>query len=318
MKCVRTAELPWRRAIKRNDPNGPPEKCELSARAWDRRAVRAGDPHANVWLGECLELGIGTDADPVAAVDCFRAAAGAGDPHGLAELGRCLLYGIGASADPAAGEAMLRSAAEAGWASALGEIERYWFARGERLLNSGSARLEDAVNCYRKAAELGHRRAALMLAECLRHGVGAAPDLSQAVVWYRKAAMLFDAKIALGDMYFFGWGVTKSEREAVRWYEQAVAQHEDAYAMYSLGYCLLHGCGARRDREAGLRWLARSAELGEMDAQYELGSAYYRGAASPAKRAWAMKWLRSAASLGHARAQAFLERMARGASRSLN
>jgi TPR repeat protein len=122
--------------------------------------VRAGDPHANVWLGECLELGIGTDADPVAAVDCFRAAAGAGDPHGLAELGRCLLYGIGASADPAAGEAMLRSAAEAGWASALGEIERYWFARGERLLNSGSARLEDAVNCYRKAAELGHRRAA--------------------------------------------------------------------------------------------------------------------------------------------------------------
>jgi TPR repeat protein len=38
----------------------------------------------------------------------------------------------------------------------------------------------------------------------------------------------------------------------------------------------------RRDREAGLRWLARPAELGEMDAQYELGSAYYRGAASPA------------------------------------
>ena len=136
---------------------------------------------------------------------------GGGDTHGLAELGRCLLYGIGASADPAAGEAMLRSAAEAGWASALGEIERYWFARGERLLNSGSARLEDAVNCYRKAAELGHRRAALMLAECLRHGVGAAPDLSQAVVWYRKAAEqgYADAQCNLGYCYETGAGVPK-------------------------------------------------------------------------------------------------------------
>jgi TPR repeat protein len=284
------------------------------ALAWYRRAASAGDIHANVWLGECLEFGMGVVADPAAAIDHYRSAAGAGDPHGLAELGRCLLHGIGVSADPAQGEAMLRSAAEAGWSSAFGELERYWFARGERLFNCGSVRVEEAVHCYRKAAELGHRRAALMLAECLRHGVGGVPDLPQAVIWYRKAAALFDAKIALGDMYFFGWGVAKSEREALRWYEQAVAQHEDAYAMYSLGYCLLHGRGTRRDPEAGLRWLNRSAELGEIDAQYELGSAHYRGN----NRGLAMKWLRSAASLGHARAQAFLERMTRGDSRSLN
>ena len=112
--------------------------------------------------------------------------------------------------------------------------------------------------------------------------------------------------------------MAKSEREALRWYEQAVAQHEDAYAMYSLGYCLLHGRGTRGDPETGLRWLCRSAELGEVNAQYELGSAYYRGVGAPATRQLAMKWLRSAAAFGHARAQAFVERTSRGEARGLN
>jgi hypothetical protein len=148
-----------------------------------------------------------------------------------------------------------------------------------------------------------------MLAECLRYGVGGQCDLGQAVRWYRKAAALFDAKVALGDMYFFGWGVDKNAREALRWYEQAVAQQEDAYAMYSLGFCLLHGHGTGRDIGAGVNWLEQAALLGEADAQYELGSAYYRGVGTADDSKLALQWLASAATLGHAQAQAFLERI---------
>ncbi len=251
-------------------------------------------------------------ADARYAVAYYRLAAEAGEAHGQAELGRCLLHGRGIAADRRRGEALLRAAAEGGWPSALGELERYWFAAGERLLHGRPPDPAGAARHYRKAAELGHRRAALMLAECLRHGVGGEPDLPQAMVWYRKAASLFDAKIALGDMYYFGWGVERNAREAVRWYEQAVAQHEDAYAMYSLGYCLLHGEGTRRDARAGLRWLRQSALLGEVDAQYELGTAYYRGTGTATNSRLAMRWLRSAARLGHAQALAFLERVERG------
>ena len=66
--------------------------------------------------------------------------------------------------------------AEEGWQAALDELERYWFAAGERLFHGQGAvgvpiHLERARLCYRKAGELGHRRAAFMLAECLRHGL---------------------------------------------------------------------------------------------------------------------------------------------------
>jgi TPR repeat protein len=205
-------------------------------------------------------------------------------------------------------------ATEAGWQPALDELERYWFAEGERLFH-GHGAVADAARarlCYRKAGELGHRRAAYMLAECLRHGLGGSADAAQALLWYRRAATLFDAKLALADLYYHGEGITRNYREAFRWFEQAVAQHEDAYAFYSLGYMLLHGQGVRRDAKLGARHLRRAALLGEMNAQYELGAAYYRGAGVAKNPRLAMKWLRMAAALGQEQARAFLERIERG------
>ena len=45
---------------------------------------------------------------------------------------------------------------------------------------------------------LGHRRAAYMLAECLRHGLAGPADAVQALLWYRRAATLFDAGLPCG------------------------------------------------------------------------------------------------------------------------
>jgi TPR repeat protein len=175
--------------------------------------------------------------------------------------------------------------------------------------------LKQAVAFYRKAGELGHSRAAFMLGECYRYGIGVESDPVQAMVWYRKAARLFDAKLALADMYYFGQGIAQNQREAMRWFTHAVEQHEDAYAMYSLGFCLLHGHGTQRNlanaREGG-RWLRKAAAMGEVDAQYELGCAYYRGDGVTRSLRLAMKWLRSAANLGNESAQAFVERVQHG------
>lgn len=215
----------------------------------------------------------------------------------------------------------MKQAAEAGWQAALEELERYWFAAGERYFHGHGALTEVADvalarQCYRKAGELGHRRAAYMLAECLRHGLGGAAEPAQALTWYHRAATLFDAKLALADLYYHGIGVVCNYREAYRWFEQAVAEHEDAYALYSLGYCLLHGQGVRRDVKLALRHLRRSAVLGEVNAQYELGSAYYRGTGVAKNPRLAMKWLRMAARQGQEEARAFLERI--GSEKPLN
>lgn len=235
-----------------------------SALAWYARAVEAGDSQGYVWLGECHEHGEGTACDPAQAAEYYRLAALAGDAQGQVELGRCTLYGIGVPVDLEQAEMWLRKAAEGGWTSALGELERYWFAEGERYFHD--AALVDALDCYRKAACLGHRRAALILGECYRDAVGVGQDFQEAARWFRKAAALFDAKIALADMYYFGWGMACNYREALRWYEQALDQHEEAYALYSVGFCYFYGQGTCRDAKVGLKWLRRAQA---MDPQYE-------------------------------------------------
>ena len=192
-------------------------------------------------------------------------------------------------------------------------MERYLFVQGEALLHAATGaddrQLVKAVSRFRGAAELGHRRAAFMLGECLRHGTGTAVDVAQAAVWYRKAAALLDAKVLLADLFYFGQGVPRNPREALHWYEQAAVVHEDPYSMYSFGYCLQHGQGTPRDVRAGTHWLRRAALLGEADAQYELGLAYFRGEGVKGSLRLAAKWLRAAARSGNAAARAFLERM---------
>ncbi len=285
--------------------------------AWYRRAAEAGDLTARIWLGECCEQGEGVARDLVAAAGHYRVAAEAGSPHGMAELGRCYLRGLGVVASLRQGEQLLRAAAESGWVFALGELERYYFSRAEQDMQAATEspdRLAAAVVFYRKAGELGHRRAAYMLASCYRYGHGVERSDGQAMNWYRKAARLFEAKIALADLYYFGYQdasgqLVQDHREALRWYEQAVEQHEDAYAMYSLGYCLLHGQGvphAAQSLREGLRWLRKAAALGEASAQYELGCAYARGQGVPCHQRLAMKWLRKASRAGHEGAVAFM------------
>jgi hypothetical protein len=179
-------------------------------------------------------------------------------------------------------------------------------------MTADDAELVEAVRCFQKAAASGHRRAAFMLAECLRHGTGASINMPEALRWYRHAAALPDVKVILGDIFYFGQGVERDLREAFHWYHQAALQHADAYAMYSCGYCLLRGEGVLRDAHAAARWLRGAAVQGEADACYELGLAHFRGDGVRQSLRLAAKWLRAAARLGQPDARSFLERMERG------
>jgi TPR repeat protein len=191
----------------------------------------------------------------------------------------------------------------------LGELERYWFDRAEQLLASETVtdrQRAEAIALFQCAAEMGHRQAALRFAQCLRYGVGTAPDAAAAQQWFFKASGLLDAKIALADMLFFGEAGASRKREAFRWYQMAAEQGDDAYAMYSAGYCLLHGVGTAADPRGGIRWMREAATRGEVDAQYELGCAYFHGLGIAANPQLAQQWLSAAAQLGHQEAQRFM------------
>jgi uncharacterized protein len=67
----------------------------------------------------------------------------------------------------------------------------------------------------------------------------------------------------LGDMYYFGRGVTQDYGEAVKWYKLAAAQG-DASAQYNFGLMYANGQGVAQDYVIAHMWFNLAAVSGEV------------------------------------------------------
>ena len=99
-------------------------------------------------------------------------------------------------------------------------------------------------------------------------GIGTDVSMEQALTCYRQAAEMGDsmAHFALGMCYFYGKGVTENIETALEWIEKA-AEMGYAEAQYFLG--LQHFLGEQVDRDLYLsvKYLSQSAAGGSIDAQ---------------------------------------------------
>lgn len=80
-----------------------------------------------------------------------------------------------------------------------------------------------AVECYRKAADMGLAESQVNLGMCYAEGKGIAQDYTEALRWFRKAAAQGDSGgcFKLGIMYANGWGVKQDYDEAFTWVNRA-------------------------------------------------------------------------------------------------
>ena len=140
-----------------------------------------------------------------------------------------------------------------------------WFQKGEDFLNGSNGCRQDhdeAVKCYRKAAELGNRSA------CHKYG-----DL------------LFNGRM----------GVEKNIQNALEYYLQADAN--DAWVQYNVGSCYLHFYQETKNGEDGKRavmWLRKSADAGIPWACVKMGDCYRDGIGVGQDFVQAASWYRRA------------------------
>jgi TPR repeat protein len=73
----------------------------------------------------------------------------------------------------------------------------------------------------------------------------------------------------LGDLFFEGRGVSKSEAEGARWYARAAAAGDPA-AQYAYAMAHFYGRGVAPSDSVGLVWLERAAQRGHQGAVDEL------------------------------------------------
>jgi len=183
--------------------------------------------------------------------------------------------------------------------------EDYYYGRNGKTQN-----YEEAVRCYRKAAELGYARAQNDLGVMYANGRGVTKNDEEAVKWYRKAAEQGNAtaQYNLGVMYANGRGVTKDDEEAVKWFRKA-AEQGSADAQCYLGYMYGNGRGVTKDYEEAVKWYRKAAEQGNEYGQYNLGYMYEKGLGVTKSDEEAVKWYRKAAEQGYENAKKALERL---------
>ena len=80
----------------------------------------------------------------------------------------------------------------------------------------------------------------------------------------------------LGYFYYYGEGVAKDYKEAVKWWTKSAEQGVEE-AQYNLGVCYDKGRGVEKDMNKAVKWYTKSAEQGNANAQCNLGICYKKG-----------------------------------------
>jgi hypothetical protein len=102
------------------------------------------------------------------------------------------------------------------------------------------------------------------------------------------------AEYALGGMYAYGFGVTRSYPEAVKWLRTAAGKGI-APAQYELGYMYENGQGVTQDFAEAARWYRMAAEQGDDSSEVNLGYLYESGKGVARDLVQAYKWYHLAA-----------------------
>jgi TPR repeat protein len=227
---------------------------------WFQLAAKQGLNGAQVDLAYLYVTGYGTEKDLEQAAHWYSLAAAQGNPNGEYSLGICYMHGEGLEQN------LVLARKWIGLALTHGDGARSTNAMGLTYETGPGMDLNEALQWYTKAAEMGYNEAQYnvcrltaqglvsptdytrsikwcsILAEqgdswgeygwarIFEQGVGVPPDFEKAAAWYKKSAEQGNpaAQLSLADLYFEGKGVQKDLVEAYKWAAVAGAKKNPA------------------------------------------------------------------------------------------
>jgi TPR repeat protein len=212
------------------------------------------------------------------SVESLKAAAAKGDADAEHELANRYAQGRGVPMDAVAAiNWYLQAAAQKHAGSS---------DRAESMLSQTSVFMQ-----LKEAAEKGNGEAQVSFALVWDEGICVPKIVSEAALWYRKAAEqnIAIAQCKLGHMYAVGRGVAIDPSEAAKWYRKA-AEQNNAFAQCELGMMFYLGKGVTRDRVEALKLFTKAAEQNDAMAQCNLGFMYKEGQGVAKDLVEAYKW----------------------------
>lgn len=258
-------------------------------------------PSAKVNMAAYMENSCG---DGAAAFRLYSEAAAA-DGHAMAQNNRALilLHGkYGVTQDVPEAVRVLHDLADAG----LSEAQ---YVLGLWILDNESA--ARGVELLKRAAEQGHERAMLRLAQCYHTGRGSEvkQDPALAVRYYDLAAREgnAEAQYCLACCYQEGFGVPEKDScEAAVLLHLAVQQGHPG-ALLNLGICYKTGKGVPVNHTVAANLFKAAAEKGKTVAMCNLAMCYKTGKGVEKDEAKSRELFEKAAALGDTNAKRFLD-----------
>ncbi len=124
-------------------------------------------------------------------------------------------------------------------------------------------------------AEQGDLQSMVGIGDVYEKGEGIRKDDVEAMNWYRKAADLgyAPAELTVGGLYWSGMGVNRDLLEALKW-ERKAADQGYIPALKAVGYAFERGDGVSADRDEAIRWYRNAADRGDQESQWKLGHLY--------------------------------------------
>lgn len=293
-----------------------------------RFAAEQGHTGAQINLGLCYEKGRGVTKDVQEAELQYSLAAVQGNESAIANLQR-LTAGLSQQPSPPQGVSASGGIDPAFAKMSLSQpskpaeqkkplTRKSWpgeedFQAGEKCYKV--IQFKAAFALFRKAAERDHPLALLRLGLLYDRGQGVTKDPSQAKqIWSKLGKFISqltalsaednaEAQCNLGECYLYGAGVTKDEREGMRYLHLAAAQ-KHADAQFLLAFYYFTGRGVTKDVYQGVHYCRLAADQGNAAAQCNMGVVYLTGGNGVEKdEREAVRYFRLAAVQEHAAGQ---------------
>ncbi len=245
------------------------EEEDAAALAWLNAAAEMGNIWANMSLSDAYNIGDGVPRDKKKAAFFLKRAADNGSSEAMVQLAENLLNFQPATGNPAEAESLLMRAANKENLRAYHLLNRLYAGdysptlkdqAKQRMALAAAVKLphvtaellvaladikrrsyqeeeeNQAFTLYQKAAEKGHIKAIMWVAEMMRYGIGTAQDVVGSLKYNRLAASLGSAEAALRMVDVYRCGIGKKPQASLEqyWLQRAQDLGSEAALMAQL------------------------------------------------------------------------------------
>lgn len=253
----------------------PASKTTMSAKdAFEMvlKEAEKGDLQAMAALAALYEQGAGTPKNYTKAVDWHHKAAVGNYAPSIYQLGLAYEIGKGVTANRDTALKSFQKAAE------LKAPEAYYKLASMAMAGTAPKADDKKALNYLKDGGITDGKGMETIGTFYENGVGLAPNYTEALKWYKKAADagLVEAMYRLGSCYEIGIGTSVNPEEAIAFYKKA-SDNKSGAAAYKLASLYMSGSLIPANQAKAVEYMHTAVENGRSDSANELGVIYLQG-----------------------------------------